>query len=179
MSDRSRFVFGNQYQQQQQQQNPCALCLTEDDRNPQNTNTTCHHNASIESALHYLRNYGAPLSPPYSGSGSYYMPDNNLAYSGNNGTASIPPTNYYTLAEFLLRMNRSQQESNGGGHHFRPPPMSSRHSKPKSEMGCLRECAFCKSNGETAEFYKSHFLKDPIGRVRCPILQRYGYRITL
>ncbi|XP_050421741.1 nanos homolog 2-like [Adelges cooleyi] len=158
MSDR-RFGFSNHFQ------NRCALCLTEDDSRNVGT-AVCQHNASVESALHYLRNYGAPTSPPYA---SYH--------GGQDGTATTLPSyggsppmspNYYTLAEFLLRMNRMQEN---GGHQMRPP--TSRPPKPKSEMGCLRECAFCKSNGETAEFYKSHFLKDPVGRVRCPILQRY------
>lgn len=172
MSERSRFTFGNQYQQQ----NRCTLCLTEDDRNSQNTMTICQHNTSVESALHYLRNYGASVNSVYGS--SYHMQDNSStlpAFSGNNGSSPPMSPNYYTLAEFLLRINRMQQENSGGNHQVRPPPLSSRPPKPKSEMGCLRECAFCKSNGETAEFYKSHFLKDPIGRVRCPILQRYNH----
>ncbi|XP_060852551.1 uncharacterized protein LOC132930614 [Rhopalosiphum padi] len=175
MSDRSRFAFGN-LAQTPQYQNRCALCLT---TNPDDSNVTgvCQHTASVESALHYLRNYGAPTSPPYSSS-PYHGQDAGSATTAPAypafGSCSPPVSpNYYTLAEFLLRMNRMQQESNGGHHHLRQHPISSRPPKSKSEMGCLRECAFCKSNGETAEFYKSHFLKDPVGRVRCPILQRY------
>ncbi|XP_015370355.1 PREDICTED: nanos homolog 1-like isoform X1 [Diuraphis noxia] len=180
MSDRSRFAFGSQTQAPQYQ-NRCALCLTTatDDGN---ATGVCQHTASVESALHYLRNYGAPTSPPY-GPSAYHGQDAGPAASAlpSFGGCTSPPVspNYYTLAEFLLRMNRMQQENNnnnnnnGGFHHLRQPPVSSRPPKPKSEMGCLRECAFCKSNGETAEFYKSHFLKDPVGRVRCPILQRY------
>jgi hypothetical protein len=196
MSDR-RFGFASsqlfqQHQQQQQQQNRCTLCLTEDDRNGQNTTVVCQHNASVESALHYLRNYGASY-----GSSPYQTQDllgttNNSAAVGQSlafGGGCSPPVspNYYTLAEFLLRMNRMQQDNGGGGgnhHHHQvrqPPPLqppSGRPHKLKSEMGCLRECAFCKSNGETAEFYKSHFLKDPVGRVRCPILQRYNCALS-
>lgn len=171
MSDRSRFAFGSQTQAPQYQ-NRCALCLTTDDGNAAGV---CQHTASVESALHYLRNYGAPTSPPY-GPSTYHGQDAGQAPSAHPSFGGCSPPvspNYYTLAEFLLRMNRMQQENNGGYHHLRQPPISSRPPKPKSEMGCLRECAFCKSNGETAEFYKSHFLKDPVGRVRCPILQRY------
>lgn len=169
MSDRSRFGFGGQYQSR------CSLCLTEDDRNIQNTTTVCQHNASVESALHYLRNYGSATSPSYSSSPYHVQQDltTNARSSAFGSSICSPPVspNYYTLAEFLLRMNRMQQENSS--QQMRPPPLLSRPHKPKSEMGCLRECAFCKSNGETAEFYKSHFLKDPVGRVRCPILQRY------
>lgn len=181
MSDRNlRFGFGSNCSSgigisgDQYQQNRCTLCLSEGDRNG---GQNCGHNTSVESALHYLRNYGNPLSPTY-GTSSYQGGGGGLAstvspFSAGNNCSSPPVSpNYYTLAEFLLRINRMQQE-NGGGHRVRPQPVSSR-PKLKSDMGCLRECAFCKSNGETAEFYKSHFLKDPVGRVRCPILQRYG-----
>ncbi|XP_050539236.1 uncharacterized protein LOC126904310 isoform X2 [Daktulosphaira vitifoliae] len=165
MSDR-RFGFSSHFQ------NRCALCLTEDDSNRNIGTAVCQHNASVESALHYLRNYGAPVSPPYA---SYH--------SGHDGSTTTLPAyggsppmspNYYKLAEFLLRMNQMQEN---GGHQVRQP--TSRPPKPKSELGCLRECAFCKSNGETAEFYKSHFLKDPVGRVRCPILQRKDKKLIL
>lgn len=167
MSDQSKFVFGNQYQQ-----NHCALCLAEDDKNAQNSSNVCQHNASVESALHYLRNYGAPISPSY-GFSTYQTQDTTASTTFGGGCSPPVSPNYYTLAEFLLRMNRMRQENGGGGHLMRQHA-SSRPPKFKSDnMGCLRECAFCKSNGETAEFYKSHFLKDPVGRVRCPILQRY------
>ncbi|VVC42453.1 Zinc finger, nanos-type [Cinara cedri] len=169
MSDRSRFVFGNQHQ------NRCALCLTEDDRNLQSSTTAvCQHNASVESALHYLRNYGSSINAPCMPPTPYNPQAQDVGLTrGVNGGGCSPPVspNYYTLAEFLLRMNRMQQDHSS--RQTRPPIGLSRPYKPKSEMGCLRECAFCKSNGETAEFYKSHFLKDPVGRVRCPILQRY------
>lgn len=180
MSDR-RFGFSNFYQNQN---NRCTLCVTEDDRNV-GTTTVCQHNASVESALHYLRNFGAPLSPTY-GSGTGYESNLNATALPAFGALTSPVSpNYYTLAEFLLRMNRIQQENNSSNsYHNRPSHASSRPSRTKSDIGCLRECAFCKSNGETAEFYKSHFLKDPIGRVRCPILQRYyathfNYKIKL
>lgn len=177
MSDRSRFVFGNQHQ------NRCTLCLPEDDRNlPLTTTAVCQHNASVESALHYLRNYGASINAPYRPPITYNQaqdvgsaPTVTRGGGGVGGGGCSPPVspNYNTLTEFLLRMNRIQQDYSGG-RQTRQPVGSSRPHKPKSEMGCLRECAFCKSNGETAEFYKSHFLKDPVGRVRCPILQRYN-----
>lgn len=175
MSGRSRFAFGSQTQAPQYQ-NRCALCLTTTTEDG-NATAVCQHAASVESALHYLRNYGAPTSPPYGPPPHHGQQDAAPATSAppSFGGCSPPVSpNYYTLAEFLLRMNRMQQENGGGYHHLRQPPISSRPPKPKSEMGCLRECAFCKSNGETAEFYKSHFLKDPVGRVRCPILQRYS-----
>lgn len=177
MDDRSRFVFDNQHQKR------CTLCLTDDDRKLQDTTAVCQHNASVESALHYLRNYGSSINASYRPPVRY----NNqlqdvgsaptLARGGGHCSSFVSP-NYYTLAELLLRMNRMQQV-NSGGPQARPPANLSKPHKPKSEIGCLRECAFCKSNGETAEFYKSHFLKDPVGRVRCPILQRYDDFVLL
>ncbi|CAH0691776.1 unnamed protein product [Spodoptera exigua] len=35
------------------------------------------------------------------------------------------------------------------------------------------ECAFCKNNGKSSDWYTSHALKDIRGRVLCPILRRY------
>uniref|UniRef100_T1KF12 Nanos-type domain-containing protein n=1 Tax=Tetranychus urticae TaxID=32264 RepID=T1KF12_TETUR len=34
-------------------------------------------------------------------------------------------------------------------------------------------CVLCKKNGETEEFYQSHTLRDPQGRVTCPILVKH------
>nr|CAD7430378.1 unnamed protein product [Timema monikensis] len=36
-----------------------------------------------------------------------------------------------------------------------------------------KECVFCKNNGEESVFYKGHVLKDPDGRVICPVLRIY------
>lgn len=35
------------------------------------------------------------------------------------------------------------------------------------------ECVFCKNNGEDDDKYKGHILKDPEGRILCPILRAY------
>lgn len=218
MSDRMRFGFGGssqylqqQHQHQQKQQYRCTLCL-DDDRNV--TGGVCQHTASVESALSYLRNFGASVggghhqqaatpasSSSYGGGGVsspmyHHGPQSPYdavastlqgafgAIGGGAGGRSSPPVspNNCTLIEYLLAL-RVQQEQQQNGYHGRPhhgrAPPAGRPPKPKSEMGCLRECAFCKSNGETAEFYKSHFLKDPVGRVRCPILQRYVFYIKI
>ncbi|XP_029345765.1 uncharacterized protein LOC115034128 [Acyrthosiphon pisum] len=36
-----------------------------------------------------------------------------------------------------------------------------------------QHCAFCKNNGEEEFVYRTHFLKDELGNVKCPILSRY------
>ncbi|XP_066517269.1 uncharacterized protein nanos2 [Hoplias malabaricus] len=41
---------------------------------------------------------------------------------------------------------------------------------PKEREGC---CAFCRQNGESAAFYRSHRLRWRDGRVRCPVLRSY------
>lgn len=35
------------------------------------------------------------------------------------------------------------------------------------------ECRFCKNNGERESYYRSHALKDALGRVRCPVLRAF------
>jgi protein nanos 1 len=36
-----------------------------------------------------------------------------------------------------------------------------------------KRCSFCEKNGENAEIYLSHSLKDSLGKVVCPILRSY------
>lgn len=36
-----------------------------------------------------------------------------------------------------------------------------------------QHCAFCKNNGEEESVYRTHFVKDELGNVRCPFLSRY------
>ncbi|XP_063531593.1 uncharacterized protein LOC134742396 isoform X2 [Cydia strobilella] len=35
------------------------------------------------------------------------------------------------------------------------------------------ECRFCKNNGERESYYRSHVLKDAVGRVTCPVLRKF------
>lgn len=66
------------------------------------------------------------------------------------------------LSTFLLgNLNISKDE-----------PLSGRSSKPKFG-GCEVKCSFCENNGESEEIYKSHPLKDSLGKVVCPILRTY------
>ena len=34
-------------------------------------------------------------------------------------------------------------------------------------------CSFCKNNGESEVIYRSHSLKDSVGRITCPLLRNY------
>lgn len=36
-----------------------------------------------------------------------------------------------------------------------------------------QHCAFCKNNGEDEHVYRTHFVKDELGNVKCPLLSRY------
>ena len=49
-----------------------------------------------------------------------------------------------------------------------------RKSRPRSRRPTSMQCVFCLSNGEDEKVYKSHVLKDPDGRVRCPVLRLYN-----
>ncbi|XP_012283866.1 nanos homolog 3 [Orussus abietinus] len=50
-------------------------------------------------------------------------------------------------------------------------PRNPRRKKNKKPIP--NECVFCKNNGESADYYKRHRLKDAEGRVCCPILRAY------
>ncbi|XP_052824068.1 uncharacterized protein LOC106880931 [Octopus bimaculoides] len=47
------------------------------------------------------------------------------------------------------------------------------HSRASNEPHKLRDCAFCRKNGEQKQFYTTHSLKDQKGNVTCPVLQKY------
>ncbi len=58
---------------------------------------------------------------------------------------------------------------------------SSSISSPGSSQACpslskghnQMRCTFCENNGETAEIYMSHPLKDSLGKVICPVLRSF------
>lgn len=49
-----------------------------------------------------------------------------------------------------------------------------RKSRVKTRKPSCMQCAFCMSNGEAEHVYRSHVLKDPEGRVTCPVLYMYN-----
>lgn len=50
---------------------------------------------------------------------------------------------------------------------------ASRKNRSRNRRPTSVQCVFCLSNGEDEKVYKSHVLKDPIGRVVCPVLRLY------
>ncbi|XP_037092736.1 nanos homolog 1-like [Pollicipes pollicipes] len=46
-------------------------------------------------------------------------------------------------------------------------------ARRKAKKALPELCVFCKNNGETAQFYSNHILKDQHGTVRCPVLRAY------
>lgn len=48
-----------------------------------------------------------------------------------------------------------------------------KRNKYKLKKPICVDCAFCKNNGENESVFKSHILKDPEGRVLCPVLRMY------
>ncbi|KAL3891165.1 hypothetical protein ACJMK2_003428 [Sinanodonta woodiana] len=57
------------------------------------------------------------------------------------------------------------------GSHSEGEHISLHLRQPKNGEGT--SCAFCKRNGETLEFYRTHVVKDNRGKVICPILRKY------
>ncbi|XP_078523100.1 nanos homolog 3-like [Lissotriton helveticus] len=53
------------------------------------------------------------------------------------------------------------------------PPRPEGPAPPGSEDPEASACNFCKHNGESRRVYTAHPLKDPAGRVQCPILRQY------
>ena len=46
--------------------------------------------------------------------------------------------------------------------------------KQKALGGRIKMCTFCKTNGESAQIYTSHSLKDANDKITCPILLEYS-----
>nr|XP_039267032.1 uncharacterized protein LOC120342317 [Styela clava] len=66
--------------------------------------------------------------------------------------------------------NVEQQPKNSDlNRHQMKNMLPSNVSQPTRYVGC----SFCKNNKEVKEWYLSHQLKDPIGRVTCPVLRSY------
>ena len=47
-------------------------------------------------------------------------------------------------------------------------------NKKREESGIEVSCQFCRNNSEPKDIYRSHSLKDSLGRVTCPILKSYA-----
>ena len=73
----------------------------------------------------------------------------------------------------IIADNYSNSDNDSIGSIAVSQPKRDRTSKdlqfPKTQL----ECAFCKNNKETPEQYKSHVLKNPEGKVSCPVLRQY------
>lgn len=57
---------------------------------------------------------------------------------------------------------------------FRPDGPAGRKSRSRTRRPNPVQCVFCMSNGEDEKVYRSHMLKDPDGRVVCPVLRLYS-----
>ncbi|KAK7491916.1 hypothetical protein BaRGS_00016762 [Batillaria attramentaria] len=92
---------------------------------------------------------------------------------------SPPPTQHFGLVETDVPSARCRYI---GGRVSTLSPVSEeggRRSLSNSSGGSGDSvsrnfyCAFCKKNGETKEYYTTHKLKDPKGKVICPVLRAY------
>lgn len=98
-----------------------------------------------------------------------------------------PDTNRSPTMDFSLSDIWSDFEANGsdGGYYgdydrvlqeeeiFDPVISPPKPRLPSPPAPVVLECNFCKNNGEKAEVYGSHNLKDQKGNCTCPILRRY------
>ncbi|KAM7284183.1 nanos homolog 2 [Ixodes scapularis] len=68
------------------------------------------------------------------------------------------------------RLHRREHARESDSAHSRRPPAA----PVQAERRQLLECVFCKKNGETRSFARTHVLKDKLtGNVVCPILRKY------
>lgn len=96
----------------------------------------------------------------------YHNPRGAAGYNG-------PPPGLTSVA---YRSFPGPGQALGGALSPPPPPMltASPSGQPPSPPPTMpgRECKFCKNNGETAQMYRSHSLRNPSdGRLICPVLR--------
>ena len=70
------------------------------------------------------------------------------------------------MHEDELVITPSPNGSSSSVSSFIPP-------KIRRRLPTQLECVFCKNNQEKPELYRGHILKDPEGRVVCPVLRKY------
>lgn len=80
-----------------------------------------------------------------------------IAYKNKNSNPYVLYVVYDSLLVLMQKLNNSHRHLS--------------MSQVDQDLG--HYCSFCKSNGETYEFYKSHSLKDSKGKVICPTLRAY------
>jgi len=100
------------------------------------------------------------------------------------------PDHYYEVPGFpafksfdaTTKMDVHELEERFKGFKLKPkiltdlksPDQQGRKSRSRMRKPSCIQCAFCMSNGEDEEIYRSHILKDPLGRVVCPVLYMYN-----
>ncbi|XP_023242377.1 nanos homolog 1-like [Centruroides sculpturatus] len=77
----------------------------------------------------------------------------------------------------VVKNNKSDDDAdddfarNGKDVEYCPEESVNNNKKKKKKLS--RECGFCKNNGEDAQYYRSHCLRDERGKVLCPVLRAY------
>jgi len=99
----------------------------------------------------------------------YHNPRGATGYNG-------PPPGLTSVAYRSFPGGPGQALGGGALSPPPPPPMltASPSGQPPSPPPTMpgRECKFCKNNGETAQMYRSHSLRNPSdGRLICPVLR--------
>lgn len=78
--------------------------------------------------------------------------------------------NHHVNSVVYPSYNQPQTEQNGIAENVKP---AGRVSKHRRRVPTSISCSFCKNNNRPVEVYRSHILKDPEGKVLCPLLRAY------
>jgi hypothetical protein len=119
--------------------------------------------------------------------------DNTCNSTSSSSTASLSPTQSLDHLQPLcaasvatkmpLRASASDSSASGcnGGKRQLPSTKANveliakciEKKKRYGDANKIVECSFCKNNSEPEFIYRSHALKDSIGRITCPLLKIY------
>lgn len=84
-----------------------------------------------------------------------------------------PKTNQSTKNEVSVVEESKKGEPIKSSHRIPPSKKISIKLPDAPFLPNNQHCAFCKNNGEEESVYRTHFVKDELGNVKCPFLSRY------
>jgi hypothetical protein len=129
---------------------------------PQNQENS--HNATMTQNNH-SSNKNKRMNSSYSSSA-------NTSFSSPSGQQNSPRQNQQQNNRQLPLRSKNINVKEKLSTFFSDPANMER-MRPLTNKQDLLKCSFCEVNGECEEVYKSHPLKDSLGKVVCPILRDF------
>lgn len=143
---------------------------------PNNNNSNINHNANhnANNLNNNLNNINTSTVNNIANNNA--NPANNFNNSTNNGQVLVNLNE--TRSPMVIGSNQQAHLHNNNSafaaaNNLNPLSASYVPPRVRRRNPTCTECVFCKNNGHPPSFYKGHILKDPLGRIVCPMLRSY------